>query len=120
MGAPKSVFQRELSLARKVSSIPRVSGICHNAPITLSVKDIHRQVKLEADAIHDGILRYSQSREYQLATDSKPVGDLVANALKPLADAILSRTTRLEELLNSRNYPSMELLFYQSLTKNSP
>ena len=53
------------------------------------MKDIDRQVKLEIDAIHDGVVRYSQSREYQLATDSKPVRDLVGNSLKPLADAVL-------------------------------
>ena len=53
------------------------------------MKDTDRQVKLEIDAIHDGIIRYSQSREYQNATDSKPVRDLVGNSLKPLADAIL-------------------------------
>src|SRR5262249_40913306 len=77
-------------------SIPRVSGICDNIPITLPVNDIHRQVKLEADAIHDGVLRYSQSREYQLATDSKPGRDLVGNSLKPLADAILEEQLALK------------------------
>jgi len=60
------------------------------------VKDIDRQVKLEADAIHDGILRYSQSCEYQLATDTKPVRDLVGNALKPLAEAILAEQLALK------------------------
>jgi DNA-directed RNA polymerase len=55
----------------------------------LPIKDIDRQVKLEIDAIHDGVIRYSQSREYQHATDSKPIRDLVGNSLKPLADAIL-------------------------------
>jgi hypothetical protein len=40
-------------------------------PITLSTKDLDRQVKLEVDAIHDGIIRYPQSRAYQLATDTK-------------------------------------------------
>ena len=51
--------------------------------------DIDRQMKLEADAVQDGLLRYAQSREYQLATDSKPVRGLLGDALKPLADAIL-------------------------------
>src|SRR5262245_6509098 len=37
------------------------------ARLTWALKDIHRQVKLEVDAVHDGIVRYSQSREYQLA-----------------------------------------------------
>jgi len=62
----------------------------------LSLKEIDRQVKLGADAIHDGILRYSQSREYQLATDTKPGRDLVANSLKPLAAAILAEQLALK------------------------
>ena len=55
-----------------------------------------RQVKLELDAVHDGALRYCQSREYQPATDSKPGRDLVGNALKPLADAILQEQLALK------------------------
>jgi hypothetical protein len=65
-------------------------------PITLPIKDIDRQVKLEIDAIHDGVIRYSQSREYQHATDSKPIRDLVGNSLKPLADAILAEQLALK------------------------
>jgi hypothetical protein len=53
------------------------------------MNDIERQTKIEADAVQDGKLRYAQSREYQLATHSKPVRDLVGESLKPLADAIL-------------------------------
>ena len=53
-------------------------------------------MKLEADAVHDGLLRYAQSREYQLATDSKPVRDLLGDALKPLADAILAQQLELK------------------------
>ena len=56
--------------------------------ITPPVTDIDRQMKLEA--VQDGPLRYAQSREYQLATDSKPVHDLIGHSLKPLADAILA------------------------------
>jgi DNA-directed RNA polymerase len=60
------------------------------------MKDLDRQAKLEADAIHDGIVRYSQSREYQLATDSRPVRDLIGNSLKSLADAILQEQVALK------------------------
>jgi hypothetical protein len=35
-------------------------------------------------------LRYCRSREYAQATDSKPVRNLAAEALKPLAEAILA------------------------------
>src|SRR5881296_2176458 len=59
--------------------------------------EIDRQAKLETDAVRDGILRYCQSREYAQATDSKPVRNLVADSIKPLADAILRRTTGPEE-----------------------
>src|SRR5437773_3823571 len=52
--------------------------------------EIDRQTKLEVDAIQDGIRRYCQSREYAQATDSKPVRNLAADSLKPLADAILA------------------------------
>ena len=52
--------------------------------------EIERQTKLETDSVRDGILRYCQSREYAQATDSKPVRNLVADCLKPLADAILA------------------------------
>src|SRR5881409_648766 len=52
--------------------------------------EIERQTRLETDSVRDGILRYCQSREYAQATDSKPVRNLVADCLKPLADAILA------------------------------
>jgi len=58
-------------------------------PNTFIMNDIERQIKLEADARHDGVLRYAKSREYQLATDLKPAKDLVANALSSLGDPIL-------------------------------
>jgi len=54
------------------------------------MNDIERQIKIEADAIHDGIVRYAQSREYQLATDTRPVRDVMGESLKPLADAVLA------------------------------
>jgi len=54
------------------------------------MNDIDRQKKLETDAVRDGILRYCHSREYAQTTDSKPVRNLVAAALKPLAEAILA------------------------------
>ena len=53
-------------------------------------------MKLEAEAVHDGLLRYAQSREYLLATDSKPVQDLIGHALKLLADAILAEQLELK------------------------
>jgi hypothetical protein len=71
--------------------------------MALPEKDIERQLKLEADAVHDGIVRYAQSREYQLATDSKPVRDMVGDYLKPLAAAILA-----EQLALKR--PELQLL----------
>ena len=46
--------------------------------------DIERQKKLEADSVQDGLLRYAKSYEYHLATDSKPVRDLLGHSLKPL------------------------------------
>lgn len=62
----------------------------------LNQKHIDRQVKLEADAIHDGIIRYFRSHEYQLATDSRPGRDLLGNSLKPLAEAILAEQIALK------------------------
>lgn len=64
--------------------------------ITSPVNDIERQMKLEADAVHDGLLRYAQSYEYQLATDSKPVRDLLGHCLKPLAEAIRAEQLELK------------------------
>src|SRR5215831_3644466 len=63
---------------------------------SLTMNEIDRQVKLEADAIHDGILRYSENRQYQLATDTRAVRDLVDNCLTPLADAILAEQLSLK------------------------
>src|SRR5262245_26835468 len=58
--------------------------------------EIERQTKLEVDAVQEGILRYCRGREYSVATDSKPVRDLVADALTPLADAILEEQLALK------------------------
>ena len=58
--------------------------------------EIDRQKKLETDSLQDGILRYCQNREYAQATDSKPVRNLVADALKPLAQAILQEQLALK------------------------
>src|SRR5215510_10043977 len=58
--------------------------------------EIERQTKFEADAVQDGILRYCRSREYSVATDSKPVRDLVADSLTPLADVILQEQLALK------------------------
>src|ERR1041385_4349753 len=79
------------------SILPRPYDIGDIDPITSAMNDIERQLKLEADAVHDGAVRYSQSREYQLATGSKPVRDLVGNSMKPLADAILREQLALKE-----------------------
>jgi DNA-directed RNA polymerase len=65
-------------------------------PITLTPNDRDRQFKLEADAIHDGVVRYFQNREYQLATDKRPGRDFVAKSLKSLADAILAEQLALK------------------------
>jgi DNA-directed RNA polymerase len=54
----------------------------------LTTKDIERQIKLERDAVHDGVIRYNESRKYQLAADSKRGRDLVGNSLESLGDAI--------------------------------
>ncbi len=50
---------------------------------------IDQQKRLETDSLQNGVLRYCQSREYVQASDSKPVRNLAAEALKPLAQAIL-------------------------------
>src|SRR5213593_2879611 len=57
---------------------------------SFKLNDIDWKKKLETDSLPDGILRYCQSREYAQATDSKPVRNLAADALKPLADVILA------------------------------
>ena len=54
------------------------------------ISDIERQRKIEADAHHDGLLRYVQDRQYQSATDSKPVRQFMGNLLKALSDGILA------------------------------
>src|SRR5215470_7548165 len=53
------------------------------------MNEIDRQKQIEMDSFRNGILRYCQSREYAQASDSKPVRNLVAEALQPLAQAIL-------------------------------
>jgi DNA-directed RNA polymerase len=74
-----------------------VSDYCDIWLNALSDNDIQRQLKIEADAVQDGLLRYAQNREYQLATDSKPVRDLVGSSLKPLAEAILTEQLALKK-----------------------
>jgi DNA-directed RNA polymerase len=58
--------------------------------------EIERQTQLEADARQDGILRFCRNREFTVATDSKPIRDLVAEALKPFAEAILQEQVALK------------------------
>src|SRR5438132_9988195 len=58
--------------------------------------DLERQIKLEADAVQDGIARLIQRRKYQLATDTKPVRDLMANAWESLVKAILQEQLALK------------------------
>jgi DNA-directed RNA polymerase len=57
---------------------------------------IERQIKLEADARYEGMLRCARNREYQLATDLKPVRDLLANSLESLWEVILQHQMELE------------------------
>ena len=64
-------------------------------PVTLD-NDIELQKKLEADAVRDGLLRYAKSYEYHSATDFKPVRDLLADCLNPLADVIRSEQLKLK------------------------
>jgi Autographiviridae RNA polymerase len=65
-------------------------------PIVLPVLDLERQFKIEADSVHDGVLQYRKSRKYQLATDSRPVRDLIGNSLTSLAEAILAEQMELK------------------------
>ena|SRR5947209_15787849 len=58
--------------------------------------DLERQIKLEADAVQDGVARLIQRRKYQLATDTKPVRDLMANAWESLVKAILQEQLALK------------------------
>src|SRR5215470_7825498 len=53
------------------------------------MNEIDRQKQLETDSLRNGVLRYCESREYAKSTGSKPVRNLMADALKPLAEAIL-------------------------------
>jgi DNA-directed RNA polymerase len=53
------------------------------------MNEIDRQKQLETDSLQNGVLRFCESREYAKASDSKPVRNLMADALKPLAEAIL-------------------------------
>ncbi len=58
--------------------------------------DLERQIKLEADAVQDGVARLIQRRKYQLATDTRPVRDLMANAWESLVKAILQEQLALK------------------------
>src|SRR5713226_7029627 len=60
------------------------------------MSDIERQIKLEADARYEGMLRFAKNREYRLATDLKPVRDLLANSLESLWKAILQHQMELK------------------------
>src|SRR5881409_2544417 len=86
---------------------------------SLQMNDIDRQKKLETDAVRDGILRYCHSREYAQTTDSKPVRNLVAAALKPLAEAILAEQLALKSSGHFAGCPGMQRLCYRSTTKYS-
>jgi hypothetical protein len=50
--------------------------------------DIERQIHFEADAVQEGVARYFEDREYQVATDFKPAKGLLANSLDALANRI--------------------------------
>ena len=47
--------------------------------------DIERQIQIEADAVHEGVLKYFQGQKYRQAADSRAGSDLIANSLWPLA-----------------------------------
>ena len=50
------------------------------------MSDIERQIERESNAVRDALIRLD---DYKLATDLKPVNDLMAGSLDSLADAIL-------------------------------
>src|ERR1700758_4681820 len=58
--------------------------------------EIEQQKKREVDAVQEGILRYCRNREYAEATDSKPVRNLIGDAIKPFSDAILQEQVALK------------------------
>ena len=66
------------------------------------MNDIERQIQIEADAIHDGIARHAQSGEYELASDARPVRDLMVGCLKPVADAILAEQVFLKNVQSQK------------------
>ena len=59
------------------------------------MNDIERQIRLETDAVRESNVRHAKNRKYQLATDLKPVRDLLANSLESLWEAILQHQMEL-------------------------
>jgi hypothetical protein len=55
--------------------------------IPLGMKDIERQIRLETDAVREGTFRHAKNREYQLATDLRPIRDLAGNCMDSLSAA---------------------------------
>jgi DNA-directed RNA polymerase len=51
--------------------------------------DIERQIEREANAVQDGAIRYFRTHDKELATDTKPIMDLVRKCLEGLMAAIL-------------------------------
>jgi Autographiviridae RNA polymerase len=66
------------------------------------MNDIERQIKIEADAIHDAKLHYAKSRKFQSATDSRPVRDLMMECLNTLSDAILAEQVFLKSVQSQK------------------
>src|SRR2546423_6119530 len=60
------------------------------------MNDVERQIEREANSVQEGLLRCAKTGKYQLATDLKPVNDLLRNALDSLMDAILSEQIALK------------------------
>jgi hypothetical protein len=80
------------------------------------MNDIDRQKQLESDSLRNGVLRYCQSPEYAHASDSKPVRNLMAEALQPLTQAILQVQLALKAP-GSQKLPKYGILCYRSITK---
>src|ERR1700733_7718347 len=77
----------------KITQLP--SKFLSYNPVAMD-NDIERQKKLEADSVRDGLLRWAKSYEYHMATDAKPVRDVLGHCLKPLADVIRAEQLKLK------------------------
>lgn len=64
-----------------------------------------RQIKLEADAVEEGLSRYRVARKHQLPTHSKEAAAFLIDSLKPLSDAILAEQLALKDSQARRKLP---------------